>query len=1660
MPPFNPATAKPVEASTTTTSFNPATARVVTPEPDPLASIVGQPFEAPTQFVGSQATEPSNPSPLRDPVNALASGAVDATLGAVRGTQSNASKVIEEAALLPRSAEAFAARSPVGQALRSTGIEGLAQEQPESREETLEGTLAGDIAAELRRSAESIGETQNETLPRVLPVSEEFAQSTAGQIVRGIGQIGPQVALAMSGPLGAQALFGDAGNRAVDQFDDLNSKRIEQRVRELQEQGMDAELAFQQAKEEFPNTPEGRAMIYAASGTAGLLLERVGIDAALGKAFKDGGKLTWQAITKKLSAGGLGEGATEVLQTMAEQGVIELNSEIEYTEDETADLFQTFIVGAAVGSTVSGGVVAGEVVGQQPDQGPSQRTEATSNAEQPTDAPETPREAQSAPPSTVPADSPATPAIAPPTAKVAKGGGRSFVRTPSGLLQFDTEQEAESFATANPEQILPAQPASSNDYEFLDDLEQVPQGQTAFVVSDAEGNVEEIVANPDAAEQIMATMAGRGTFLWEVDPTTGAERLVGGIPRVRMQHDPLIDGEAETDQEAGQIPTISPLGNVFEGSVADLGTNYSTEARRSAERTPQEPTTASNDAGTEGFPGIPQSDPPIPLRPRVGGRVSAPQVMDSLAGILNAVGSTAPIRQGRVRGQAGSFETRPEVARIRVANDIQTATHELGHALAKQVGRAPDSPLGDKAIKGELVKLGKKLYGKVKPVNGYAREGFAELIRFSITNPDHARKTAPKASAWFGNYLEANPDAGVAVERSRTLAADWYGQGAIERAKASVVQTSAMTEALAGAKTFAKKNLTKTALIESGEPIRKLVEQARSKGANIPVEQDPFFILSARRLTHDAIASHWVEDGMTDYAGNVVGGSLKEALAPVRDKREDFLVYLWAKRAQALHNEQGRRDKRNPGLALPDANDIVAQLESPDFELAASKVYQWNDSVLEYAAQSSPDYRRLVEKIREVDPGAYIPLQREFSELDDMWTRSAKRGGGKGKGDAFFSALKGSGRRIKDPFEAMISQASHTALKAHERAMLDGIVKIARNVEGMGNLIVEVPQDQLPAVSRDVASLLSEVKERVREHGGDVKVTGNIENLAEEYITFFVPSQAPKGKDPVVPIYEDGTLTWYEVDRDLYATLKGLDTYRLPKVWDMTLGSSTRAFRMGTTGLRASFSLVTNPLRDFRTLHANARNSANTGKLFLEWMRQMGIAAADAATGGKVTGEHLQFFERMGGNMATPLGQDKSPTRRAAKRLFQGRVVRTIDPGNVFDWMRDMLQFPETAARTTEVKLLAKDLGIEIGKPMTEAQAQELLLAGKQVTTDFSAAGNLVRVFNTIIPFLNSQIQGPRAHVRAAKRDPGKFAVRGLQGTALALGLWFANKDEEWWKEMPAKEKYLYTYIPFTGPDGTEELLRLPRAFELDGVFMASTEALADAWYQKEPEKMTEWFQAAFSTTSPNLLPPLVEETAEQLANKDFFFDAPIVPRSEIDLFPEEQAGQYTSTVSTKLGEIFDVSPRRIDHAVRGIFGGVGGDLLQVFGTGAGSDRESEMADMPVIGTLFQRGGQTPRRPKSIDQLYDRLDYAEKRGRSDRMVETEEQKTQRLLLKDATKALTVLRLVRNRATGVSKRREIDALEIKIAQEANKQFDEGPDREAFKAWLEEGVLDIQ
>jgi hypothetical protein len=408
---------------------------------------------------------------------------------------------------------------------------------------------------------------------------------------------------------------------------------------------------------------------------------------------------------------------------------------------------------------------------------------------------------------------------------------------------------------------------------------------------------------------------------------------------------------------------------------------------------------------------------------------------------------------------------------------------------------------------------------------------------------------------------------------------------------------------------------------------------------------------------------------------------------------------------------------------------------------------------------------------------------------------------------------------------------------------------------------------------------------------------------------------------------------------------------------DLFLGAPSRMFRLGTTGLRPAFSLITNPARDLQTLLM--QTSSNPARVAAEYP----MALVEAIKGGP----YKDAFYNLGAHLGQPLGTDIGHTQRVSKELFNGRFMRVVR--NPVDHLRELLSVTESAPRIAELRAVADDIGWRPGKPMTPDQAVQLAIAAKRVTVDFSAAGDVGRVLNQAIPFYNPAVQGLRAFARAGRNYPLRTALVGMAAlTAPTLALWWQNKDKDWYRALPWRERYVYTNID----DGTN-VWRIPRSFEWGNAFQVIPEALFDSWYRHDPEGAKRALAHVFETTNPVDYPVMLRLAKEQWQNRVDFWDRPIVPRGEVDLPPSEQVGPYTSKLAVGLNKVFpQLSPRRVDAAVRSLFGGLGSDVVGALGIGGpGSEREFEPADLPVAGVLFRRGGEFNAQSQHVNDFWD-----------------------------------------------------------------------------------------
>lgn len=1126
------------------------------------------------------------------------------------------------------------------------------------------------------------------------------------------------------------------------------------------------------------------------------------------------------------------------------------------------------------------------------------------------------------------------------------------------------------------------------------------------------GRAEGEGVSPAEAGPVLETEAGPVTIEPAEPPLTEPE--------------PTLDPERET-----ATPVARPLPD-----AGDLGS----PAKEPATEGPGEPIGNQLFGSLEGEPQW-QEDKPI----------SAPQVVKSLSGILAAAGDERPIRVGRIKGRfEGIFKRQPNLMRLRVANDIGTAAHEVAHALEQNVfGKNNPWVSLPQSIRAELSALGRALYGERKPSGGYMREGWAEFVRIYVTEgTEAALKAAPELSGWFeSTFLRERTEVAAAIKAAQTAAAQWREQGSKARASASIVEG----EERKGLGEV--KERVYDAMVDELGPLFRVTKDVEERlGRQLRPSESPALAAKAMRRIAPGRLKYMVNRGMLDFAGNVVGPALRDSINLVRGQKQDFTLYLWARRSLAMLDDP--KGSRNPGLSREDANQLLKELDgaNPKFSLAAKGVYQWLEGIQDYAAQSSPTYAKVIDTIRKRDPGDYIPVKREFAALDGLM-----RGQGSVASGSLSKRLKGSGRRVKDIFPQLLADAERTILKSHQRFVLERILDISK-MPDMGHIAEKLPPDMVPAAARTVGDLLDKVQQRIEAAGGTVEVTEGEGDVLQEVVTFFAPAWNPKSsEDPVLPVVEEGKIVYYSIPAPLYRTLEGLDTVYLNKAVELFLGIPARTFRIGTTGLRASFGVITNPLRDVQALFFNTRSASGSWDVFGAWFSQMFRAGIRLLSGGTKVDEYTDAFLRLGVEMAQPLSLDTNYTRREAKRLFKGRFSQVVNISTWPDLLREAIQFPETAPRTAEMRLMAKELGWEPGTPMSLDQALALTIAGKESTTDFTAAGSFGKMMNRIVPFFNAQIQGPRVTAVRTSEHLGRNILRGIVGVTMpTMLLWYLFGDDDWYVEMPAREKARYWNVPIG-----DELIQIPRAFEIGYVFGAIPELLAAAADPRRGGSWREIFGRIFSEGVPQLasegwdvfVPPVLPVPAkivlEQALNENLYWGSPIVSRSLKRMPAEEQFHDFTPQVAVAAGQILGVSPERLEHVIAGLFGGIGRDAMGLLGTATDYERVEGLASTPVLGRLFRRGGHFGYSMVSVEKLYDLREQAEMLQASRKHEETSSERTRRLLLSDTTQALSAISFIRARTPSMDDRKALTLEMLSFARDALQEIEKDrPSRGRF------------
>ncbi|HCP76806.1 MAG TPA: hypothetical protein DIU11_03480, partial [Pusillimonas sp.] len=263
------------------------------------------------------------------------------------------------------------------------------------------------------------------------------------------------------------------------------------------------------------------------------------------------------------------------------------------------------------------------------------------------------------------------------------------------------------------------------------------------------------------------------------------------------------------------------------------------------------------------------------------------------------------------------------------------------------------------------------------------------------------------------------------------------------------------------------------------------------------------------------------------------------------------------------------------------------------------------------------------------------------------------------------------------------------------------------------------------------------------------------------------------------------------------------------------------------------------------------------------------------------------------------------------KRLFRG----------FFDWYQETGDRAETINRAAVYEQAIKN-----GKSHLEASyiARDLM--------DFSLGGSFasIRFLTQVVPFFNARLQGMYKLGRAAKNDPRRFAaVTGAVAMASAL-FYFMGKDDEEYEQLPdwVRNTYWVVRIPSTG-----KFVYIPKPFEV-GALGTVVERMTELMFSGDDYKAKDFANTMTHVVSDQLamnpVPQLFKPVMGAFFNYDDFRGVNIDSMGQMRLPAEDRYRASTSAGAVALGQALNMSPQRIEFLVRGYFGWLGSQALNV----------------------------------------------------------------------------------------------------------------------------------
>lgn len=440
-------------------------------------------------------------------------------------------------------------------------------------------------------------------------------------------------------------------------------------------------------------------------------------------------------------------------------------------------------------------------------------------------------------------------------------------------------------------------------------------------------------------------------------------------------------------------------------------------------------------------------------------------------------------------------------------------------------------------------------------------------------------------------------------------------------------------------------------------------------------------------------------------------------------------------------------------------------------------------------------------------------------------------------------------------------------------------------------------------------------------------------------------------KDNQVEVFEKGERVVYETSQEVATVLKELGGDGASKNLAIKLmGGITTAKKIGIT-LTPAFQLK-NFIRDTTMF------SVMTSKGILNPTEVFG--AMRSVFGKK--GAHYENWLASGGGRASFLGAMNETVSKDVFRIHQETGMLNSFR-NVGKSLRDLTTITGDLSENT-LRLVEYKRVFEATEGPLRRKQVAAGFASREITLDFQRMGAKMGAINAITAFSNVSIQGLNKTYRNFKANPKKFSAVAVSTiTVPSILLWWAQKDDERYKQIPRWQKDLFWIVhtddwqdvtPEEASGAPAYLVRenngafqinkgvtwrIPKPAELGVVFASIPERILESYVGDNPDAFKDLSDTISSLITPNFVPDAISAPSEIYHNTNYFTGRDIIPDYMTDLSNNKyQYVEYTSETAKLLGGLVAevdkqnklASPLVIEHIINSWSGTLGGYALSI----------------------------------------------------------------------------------------------------------------------------------